>query len=161
MLKIGIVGFGFMGRMHYRCWKALEGARIVAVCDPCAGALRATGKGVGNIAGADGEVDLSDIAVYTDPEDLLARERPCVIVRHKHAVPAPPARGDIVRQTIQQALSHVDILRGQAVPEAACALNAAKGHAAVPVIGDRYPHLDTPPRLGGLRLRTAAPLCKT
>lgn len=74
MIRIGIIGFGFMGRMHYRCWKALDSARIVAVCDTQAVALQATGKGLGNIAGADGEVDLRDLAVYSDPGELFARE---------------------------------------------------------------------------------------
>lgn len=30
MLKVGIVGLGFMGRMHLRCWKARRDARVVA-----------------------------------------------------------------------------------------------------------------------------------
>ena len=33
MLNVGIAGFGFMGRTHYRYWKALEGIEVVAVCD--------------------------------------------------------------------------------------------------------------------------------
>ena len=33
MKKIAIVGFGFMGRMHYGCWKKLRGAKVVAICD--------------------------------------------------------------------------------------------------------------------------------
>ena len=33
MLKVGIAGFGFMGRMHYRCWNDLDNAQIVAIAD--------------------------------------------------------------------------------------------------------------------------------
>ena len=33
MLKVGVVGFGFMGRMHYRCWQRLADAEVVAICD--------------------------------------------------------------------------------------------------------------------------------
>ena len=33
VLRVGIIGFGFMGRMHYRCWKALTGVAVTAVCD--------------------------------------------------------------------------------------------------------------------------------
>lgn len=73
MKRIGIIGFGFMGRMHYRCWKATEGAQVVAICDADAAALTSRGKAQGNIAGAEGVVDLREIAVYSDPEELFAR----------------------------------------------------------------------------------------
>ena len=33
MKKVAIVGFGFMGRMHYGCWKRLGGAKVAALCD--------------------------------------------------------------------------------------------------------------------------------
>ncbi len=90
VLRIGIVGFGFMGRMHYRCWKALEDADIVAICDANAGALLGSGKGQGNIAGAEGEVDLRDVTVYSDPEEMFAREKldavSITVPTHLHAV---------------------------------------------------------------------------
>ena len=89
MIRVGIIGFGFMGRMHYRCWKALEGADVVALCDANASALQGSGKGQGNIAGAEGEVDLRDVAVYSDPEELLARAKPdavsITVPTHLHA----------------------------------------------------------------------------
>jgi len=89
MIRVGIIGFGFMGRMHYRCWKALEGADVVALCDANAGALQGSGKGQGNIAGAEGEVDLRDVAVYSDPEELFARTKPdavsITVPTHLHA----------------------------------------------------------------------------
>jgi predicted homoserine dehydrogenase-like protein len=33
VIRVGIVGFGFMGRMHYGNWKKMKGARVVALCD--------------------------------------------------------------------------------------------------------------------------------
>ncbi|HAR65846.1 MAG TPA: gfo/Idh/MocA family oxidoreductase, partial [Lentisphaeria bacterium] len=33
MLRIGIVGFGFMGRMHHRCWLGADGATVAAICE--------------------------------------------------------------------------------------------------------------------------------
>ena len=33
MLRIGIIGLGFMGKMHFRCWNALAEAKVVAICD--------------------------------------------------------------------------------------------------------------------------------
>lgn len=73
VIKIGIIGFGFIGRMHYRCWKALEDVEIVAICDVNASALQGSGQGLGNIAGASGAVDLRGIAVYSDPDEMFAR----------------------------------------------------------------------------------------
>lgn len=34
MLKIALVGFGVMGKNHYRVLSSIPGARIVAICDP-------------------------------------------------------------------------------------------------------------------------------
>ena len=33
MVRVGILGLGFMGKMHFRCYKALEGVSVVAICD--------------------------------------------------------------------------------------------------------------------------------
>ena len=33
MLRVGIIGLGFMGKMHFRCWKRISEAQIVAICD--------------------------------------------------------------------------------------------------------------------------------
>ncbi len=74
MLNVGIVGFGFMGRMHYRCWKARADARIVAVCDANPNIVEDAKKAVGNIGGAE-PVDFTGIQVYQDLAAMLAREK--------------------------------------------------------------------------------------
>ncbi len=66
MLRVGIVGFGFMGRMHYAQWKALEGADVVAICDANPNIVEDTKKAVGNIEGAAGEVDFDSLDLYSD-----------------------------------------------------------------------------------------------
>ena len=33
MLKVGLIGCGFMGAMHANCYKNIEGVEIVAVAD--------------------------------------------------------------------------------------------------------------------------------
>ena len=33
MIRVGIVGFGFMGRMHYQNWLKVAGVEVVAVQD--------------------------------------------------------------------------------------------------------------------------------
>jgi predicted dehydrogenase len=71
MLRIGIAGFGFMGRMHYRCWQAVEDARIVAICDTKPDIVRDTKGAAGNIDGAKGEIDWSGVALYRDLDEML------------------------------------------------------------------------------------------
>jgi predicted dehydrogenase len=75
MLRVGIVGFGFMGRMHYRCWRQMEGASVVALCEANPHNIQGTQATQGNIAGAEGDVDLSCLQVYSELKSMLAAER--------------------------------------------------------------------------------------
>ena len=61
-----------MGRMHFRCWKALPDVQVVAICDADPKALGDEAKGRGNIAGAEGDVDLSGVAIYGHYAELFA-----------------------------------------------------------------------------------------
>jgi predicted dehydrogenase len=63
-----------MGRMHYRCWKALAGAAVAAVCDADPHAWDASAKSRGNIAGAEGELDLTGVKVYGDFDEMIRQE---------------------------------------------------------------------------------------
>jgi predicted dehydrogenase len=75
MLRAGVVGFGFMGKMHLRCYRALEGVEAVAVCDADEGKLRASAGDVGNITGAEGAIDFDGVELYTDFEKMLREAR--------------------------------------------------------------------------------------
>jgi predicted dehydrogenase len=75
MLKIAIAGFGFMGRMHYKCYKALENARVVAVCDLNPNIEEDTKKAVGNVGKTEESVDFSNIELYADYEKMLAEAK--------------------------------------------------------------------------------------
>jgi predicted dehydrogenase len=70
MMRVAILGFGFMGRVHFGCWRRIRGARVVAVCTPRPEKLRE--KVVGNTSGPEEALDLSDVAVYRSLDDLLA-----------------------------------------------------------------------------------------
>jgi len=72
MLRVGIAGFGFMGRMHYKCWNALKGVEIAAICDVNPNIEEDTKKAVGNIGDAQETVDFSSLKLYTDFEKMLA-----------------------------------------------------------------------------------------
>lgn len=75
MLRIGIVGFGFMGRMHFRQWKAVKGAQVVAICDANPNIKEDTKRAVGNIKGAEGDIDFTGIEVYHDFEQMLDKAK--------------------------------------------------------------------------------------
>lgn len=71
-MRVGIVGLGFMGRMHYRCWKMLPGVELAAVCEANPKVLAAAGTATeGNIGGAADVIDLEKLAVFSDLDELL------------------------------------------------------------------------------------------
>ncbi len=75
MLNVGIAGFGFMGRTHYRCWNALEGVEVVAVCDANPYVMQGAKETEGNIEQLPDDIDLKSIDTYTDFERMLAHPK--------------------------------------------------------------------------------------
>jgi predicted dehydrogenase len=72
MPNIGVIGLGFMGRMHLAAYDKIEGATLVAVSDQ--DEKRASGDlsgGWGNIEGAVDQLDMSSIKGTTDYNELL------------------------------------------------------------------------------------------
>jgi predicted dehydrogenase len=73
-VNVGIIGLGFMGRMHYDTYAKVPGADVVAVCD--SDPRRAAGDlsgGWGNIAGAQTQrLPMDRIKGYTDVAAMLA-----------------------------------------------------------------------------------------
>jgi predicted dehydrogenase len=74
-MRVGIAGFGFMGRMHYRCWRDLEGVEITAICDANPKVVEDTKKTTGNIEGAAETVDFSKVRFYRVFEKMLSNEK--------------------------------------------------------------------------------------
>ncbi|MCP4712011.1 MAG: Gfo/Idh/MocA family oxidoreductase [Planctomycetes bacterium] len=74
-LRVAIVGFGFMGRMHYRCWNQVSGSRVVALCDSNPNIVADTAQAIGNIEGAAETVDFDQLNVYADFDKMLADEQ--------------------------------------------------------------------------------------
>ena len=72
MLRVGIAGFGFMGRTHYKCWSKLGNAKVVAVCDVNPNIEEDTKKTVGNIGDTEDVIDFSSLQLYADFEKMLA-----------------------------------------------------------------------------------------
>ena len=71
MTRVGIVGLGFMGKMHFRCYQALENVRVVAICDTDEAKFKDTGGTTGNIEGAEAPLDFTDIGLYDDFDKML------------------------------------------------------------------------------------------
>ena len=71
MIKVGIVGFGVMGRTHFHAWQEQAGAEIAAVCEANPEVLaKATAEG--NLKQQAGAIDLGDVAVYGDYDTMLS-----------------------------------------------------------------------------------------
>lgn len=73
MIKIGIVGFGFMGRTHFSNYKTHDDVVISAICDIEKNRLLSSSEVTGNIAGSDNQLDLSGIALYNDYNEMLKK----------------------------------------------------------------------------------------
>jgi len=74
MIQIGIVGFGFMGRMHFRCWQGLEGVEVTAICETNPNIVEEAQKDVGNIEGYAEQIDFTKLKVYNDLGKMLRDE---------------------------------------------------------------------------------------
>jgi len=70
MKRFGVVGFGFMGNMHARCYRGTTGAQLAAICDPDQDKLTAENAG-GNIPGTETPLYLHGVGLYTDFDRML------------------------------------------------------------------------------------------
>lgn len=73
MLKVGIIGMGFMGQMHFRCWQAVPGVQVAAICDIDPAKLTAQSGTAGNISGTEGALDFSSVERFTDAGVMLEK----------------------------------------------------------------------------------------
>ena len=72
MIKVGIIGFGFMGKMHFRCYQAMKNVHIAAISDIDSNKFTDKAGAAGNISGAEKPLDLKGIELYTDADKMLA-----------------------------------------------------------------------------------------
>ncbi|MCZ6837300.1 MAG: Gfo/Idh/MocA family oxidoreductase [Planctomycetota bacterium] len=73
MIRVGIIGYGFMGRMHAKAYARDDRTQLVAIADPRANVSQAAAAG--NIETAvDPPLDLSDVALTDDAATLLKRD---------------------------------------------------------------------------------------
>lgn len=72
MIRVGIIGLGFMGKMHFRCYSAIKGVQIAAICDTDKSKFEKTSGVAGNIKGAEKPLNLKGISLYTDFDKMLS-----------------------------------------------------------------------------------------
>lgn len=73
MVRIGIVGLGFMGMIHYLASQRLKGARVTALCSRDARKLAGDWRGIRGNFGPPGQImDLEKVKKYDRLETLLA-----------------------------------------------------------------------------------------
>lgn len=73
MVRIGIIGIGFMGYTHFEGARDLTNARVTAVATRDAAKLAGDWTSIqGNFGPPGGHVDLSDVRKYTDYRQLIA-----------------------------------------------------------------------------------------
>ena len=76
MIRVGIVGLGFMGWIHWLAYRKLRGVQVAAICTRDKRRLAGDWRGIQGNFGPPGEqVDLSGVAAYPDVDDLLGDER--------------------------------------------------------------------------------------
>src|SRR5262245_44527169 len=73
MIRIGIVGIGFMGMIHYLAARNLKGAKVAAICSRDAKKLSGDWRGIRGNFGPPGEkMSLGSIKKYPSLGDMLA-----------------------------------------------------------------------------------------
>lgn len=74
MIRIGIVGFGYMGRVHFKHFSSSDDVEVVAICDPNADKFDFLNQIRGNISDSKLKIDLNKIKLYKDFDEMLALE---------------------------------------------------------------------------------------
>src|SRR5690349_15519419 len=73
MIRIGIVGVGFMGMIHYLAARKLQGAKVVALCSRDEKKLAGDWRGIQGNFGPRGEMmDLSGVKKYRNLDEMVA-----------------------------------------------------------------------------------------
>ena len=73
MIKIGLVGVGFMGMIHYLASLKLQGGKVVAICSRDQKKLAGDWRSIQGNFGPRGEMmDLAGIKKYADLDGMLA-----------------------------------------------------------------------------------------
>ncbi len=71
-MKVGIVGIGFMGMIHYLTYQKIRGAKVAAICETIPKRLQGDWRGIkGNFGPQGKKMDLSGVRTYDKVEAIL------------------------------------------------------------------------------------------
>lgn len=72
MIRVGIVGIGFMGLIHYLSYQSVRGVRVAAICSSSSKRRSGDWRGIqGNFGPAGSKMDLSKIKVYSALDEMI------------------------------------------------------------------------------------------
>ena len=126
MVRIGIVGIGFMGMIHYLAALRVPGAKVTAICSRDPKKRAGDWSGIqGNFGPPGGPMDLSGVATYAEVDALLA-DRDVDLV--DLCVPSPDHAQWAIRAL--QAGKHVLVEKPIALTTADADLMVEAAHAA-------------------------------
>lgn len=75
MTRVGIIGLGFMGMIHYLAYQKIPGVKVVALCDSKSKRLAGDWKDIkGNFGPPGQQMNLEGITTYENPDDLISDE---------------------------------------------------------------------------------------
>jgi 1,5-anhydro-D-fructose reductase (1,5-anhydro-D-mannitol-forming) len=75
MIRVGVVGLGFMGKTHFNCYQTMKGVKVAAVCDVDVKKLRSKSVTGGNLAVTERPLDFRGVELYTEFNQLLESAR--------------------------------------------------------------------------------------
>ncbi|MGI5817173.1 MAG: Gfo/Idh/MocA family protein [Armatimonadota bacterium] len=75
MVRVGLVGLGFMGQQHFQIYRGMQNVELVAVCDVIPERVGETAPSVGGNIGEAEEIDLSEQARYVCLSEMLESEQ--------------------------------------------------------------------------------------
>ena len=75
MIRVGVVGLGFMGKTHFNCYKTIDDVQVAAVCDADEKKLKDPSGMAGNLAGAEKPLDFTGVELYTNFAEMLAKAK--------------------------------------------------------------------------------------
>jgi predicted dehydrogenase len=110
MVRIGIVGVGFMGMIHYLAARTVKGARVTAVCSRDPKKLAGDWRGIrGNFGPAGQRMDLGELKKYRHVDDLVADPEIDLVdicnPTHLHAATALTALGAGKHVLVEKAIA--------------------------------------------------------
>jgi predicted dehydrogenase len=74
MLNAGVVGFGVMGKTHFKCYQSLPDVRVAAICETSDIKMASTSQAAANLGNLNTEINIESVHIYKDFERMLSEQ---------------------------------------------------------------------------------------